>query len=486
MPRKYLLVASVILLVTVWFATGFHQGDEHFQILEFAIYKIGLVDGADLPWEFAERMRPALQPMLAYGAHRFLALFGDVDPFFLAGLLRFLSAALYLFVAVSLYNRYAPIFRTDQAKRWLALILLFSWCNVYAGVRFTSEWWSGAVFVLGFLAYPMSGLPEKRALPRVQSKDRGTVGALSAGILFGLSFEFRYQMALAVVGFGAWLLLATKPNWKHVAAMILGGLLMVAVGTSIDRWFYGEWVIAPWNYLAQNLIEGKAAGFGSKPWYGYVEYIFERGVPPLSLVYLAATGYFCWRYRKDPITWSFLAFFVAHSALARKDPRFLFPMLPFLAVAVAVSLRDLWRSYGDDHLATGWRKWVFGLLVFINIGLLASVTVRPMNEGTAFMNYIHDTYDEPVTLLADGEHIYSLSGLTVRFYQPERGIDIVQNENRDWPPCTTNICLYSERTTTPDPPPGARLVYTNEPFFYGYIDPFGLVSRHRWWYLYEL
>lgn len=485
LPRHYLYLAVVLLLVTVWNATGYHQGDEHFQILEFAAYKVGLISGTDLPWEFEEQMRPALQPLMAYSLYRIMVLFGPVDPFLMAGLLRLFSAGFFLLLSVLLYQRYGPAFPKESTRRWLAIFLLFTWCNVYAGVRFASEFWSGATFIIGMLLFPTPQVADTRALPLVQSEG-GAGHALAAGLFFGLSFELRYQMALAVVGFVAWLILVAKPKWRDVALMVMGGIALLGVGTIIDRWFYGDWVIAPWNYLAQNLIAGKAAEYGTKPWYGYIEYVFERGIPPLSLVYLAAIGYFCWRYRKDPITWSFLVFFVVHSLLSRKDIRFLFPLLPFLPIALVVLLRDLKLRFGDDLFRRGWPKWVFGLFATMSIVLLISVSLRTMNAAQPVMRYVYQNYSGPLTLFADGKHMYNHSALVVRFYQPEGGVKIIHAEDRNWPECTASTCLYSEETRSPNPPPGARLVYTTAPTFLGDFDPFGLVSQQRFWYLYEL
>ncbi len=504
MPSKYLYLSAIVLLCTVWNAIGFHQGDEHFQILEFAIHRAG-VEGAELAWEYHEQMRPGLQPYLAYCLYRVLGLFGEVDPFFMAGLLRFFSAALFLGVAVTVYNRYRSAFPGKSALRWFALLLLFSWCNVYAGVRFASESWSGACFAFGLLLYPLPELgdPEMKSSVITRSlfwrgrRCGGGAGhtpprnlmskAFLAGGLFGLSFEFRYQLAIAVVGFILWLLIATKVNWKHLAATVAGGLLAVGIGTLTDAWLYDEWVFAPWKYLEQNLIQGKAATFGTKPWYGYVEYIFERGVPPLSLVYLAAIGYFCYRYRWDPVTWSFLLFFVVHSILSRKDIRFLFPMLPFLPLAVAVLYRDLRLRYGKDFLRRGWRRMAFRTLIVISCVLLAWVMIRPMNSNLPATRFVYNNYQEPVTLLANGKSIYNHSGLVHRFYRRE-GLTIV-NSGDGQPlarPCPTATCLYSVETNDPNPPEGAKLVYTRAPFFLNSFDAWGLLRNPRYWYVYEV
>ena len=494
MPKKYLAAAVLILLIAAWRTVGYHQGDEHFQILEFAGYKLGWVAAEQLPWEFHERMRPALQPLIAYWLTRAVGWFGPPDPFFIAFVLRLLSAGLFLGVMVALYRRYAPSFPAGPALRWFALLSLFTWCCVYSGVRFSSENWSGAFFALGFLVYPRRPAAGQLALARVRGVGEGSQ-ALLAGVLFGLSFECRYQLALAVVGFVTWLLFATKVNYKFLALLFLGGLLSVGLGTVADRWLYGDWVFAPWNYLAQNLLEGKAAGFGSEPFYAYVPFILVRGIPPLSVVYLAAIGYFCYRYRSSPLTWSFAAFFVVHCLLARKDIRFLFPLLPFLPLVVAVAYRDLLDRFGADYLRTGWRKRVAKLLIVVNCALLVGVAVRPLGSHLAVMRYVYDHYEGPITLLADGRHFYNHSDLVIDWYQSRAGVRIVPLAQRGTQDCGgSQTCLYSIYTKTPSVvfSRDMRLVYTTNPApsivsgTRGAPNSFSEVLGIRYWYLFEV
>ena len=305
-------------------------------------------------------------------------------------------------------------------------------------------------------------------------------------MLFGLSFEFRYQLALAVVGFLTWVLVTRKLNYKHLGLLIIGGLIAVGIGTVADRWLYGEWVFAPWNYLYQNLVAGKAAGYGSEPFYAYLPFIFLRGIPPLSILYLAAIGYFCYRYRWDPVTWAFLLFFVVHSLLARKDVRFLFPFLPYLPLVIAIGLRDLESRVGIDYLRRGWRKWLSQLLVIVNCALLIGVMLRPLGSHLSVMHYIYQHYAGPITLLADGRHVYNHSDLVIDWYQPRAGVTILSDEEAKRASCATAVCLYSEYTRSePHPPPGMRLVYTTAPGFLDTFDAWGLLRQPRYWYLYE-
>ncbi|MEO0734882.1 MAG: hypothetical protein AAFZ52_18740, partial [Bacteroidota bacterium] len=154
MRKKHLIIAALILACACWNAVGFHQGDEHFQILEFAAYQAGLVDATDLPWEYGERMRPALQPGLTYLLYQAFGIFGEVHPYWFAFFLRLLSAGLFLWVAVLLYRRYTLALPQDL-WRWFALLLLFHWCTVYVGIRFSNENWSGGTWATPLKCCPI-------------------------------------------------------------------------------------------------------------------------------------------------------------------------------------------------------------------------------------------------------------------------------------------------------------------------------------------
>jgi len=486
MPVKYLIVAAVLLTLCCWNALGFLQGDEHFQILEFAAHKQGNVDAEDLPWEFEERMRPATQPAIAWVFYGLFDVFGGAHPYWLAFFLRLLSAGFFVGVAVLLFRRYSPQLPSDRLIKWFALILLFNWASIYSGIRFSGENWSGMALAAGFLLYPMAGEKSAEHYFTPGKSATSSAPAFYAGLLFGISFLFRYQMALAVVGFGAWLLFMEREKWQRIGLLILGGLTAVAIGTVLDHWLYGEWVIAPWHYLEQNLVAGKAADFGTLPWYGYFQKIFERGVPPLSLIYLGASLWFLWRYRRDPISWTIFPFFVVHCLLSRKDVRFMYPLLPFLPVMIIAAARGLREAYGATFFECRWIRRAVGLCALINVLLLASVAFRPATTEVLVNRYIYNHYKEPVTLFADGKHAFSYANLIIRFYQRPDGVRIINGEREEWPACQTAHCLYSEQTKTPNPPPGAIQVYSNRPTWAEAFNFGGWLDGMSWWYIYEL
>ncbi len=474
MNRGVWLAAALLSALAAWRSEGFHQADEHFQILEFAAYKLGMAQPGDLAWEFHERMRPALQPALAYGVYRMVGFGARADPFLVALLLRLLSAAFTLLIARALYRRYRDALRPPYV-RLLLFALLFHWIALYQGVRFSSENWSGLTFIAGMLLYPISGDADRyRFLPP------GGSSAWGAGVLFGVSFLFRYQMALAVGGFGLWLLFVHREHFSRLAAVIGGGLLVLLVCYPLSYWLYGAWTSPAWNYLASNLIEGKAATYGTRPWYAYLELVFLRGIPPLGLIYVLSFFAFAWRFRRDPLTWAGIAFVLAHSLLARKDVRFLFPLIPLLPVYAAGMLVWMRERYGDFWQHRGWRM-VGWLCVITNAFLLLSVLVRPAAMEIAPSRFVYYHYPEGVELSGPHPQLITAEGTTSRFYHRSATrigpATTVQN-----PPLPK---LWIERTReSPAPPAGAVLLYTDRP---DWLEPLNLghwIDRQKWWYIY--
>lgn len=484
MKPKHLYLALAVLLVSCWNSVGFHQSDEHWQILEFASYKLGNTPLENLAWEFGEQMRPALQPFMVYLSYRAFSVFGEVNPHWFTFFLRLVSAAMFLLIVFQLFRRYAPVF-SPELKRLLGLFLLFHWVSVYVGIRFSGENWSGMLTVLGFLVYPIPATTSgKQQL--TPTKNGPAWWCFAAGLLFGASFLLRYQMAVGVLGFGAWLLFVGKERWSRLALVILGGVVMLGIGAVLDYWMYGEWVNAPWNYLRINVFEGVAATYGSRPWWGYLELIFLRGIPPLGLVYLVAIGYFCWRFRRDPLSWLTIAFIIVHSILSRKDIRFLFPLATVLPIALLVLYNAVLDRYGKDAFTrTGWWKRGYYLLLFVNFGILAAVMVRPVASELHPFEYVYDNYPEGVTIYSDRRLLYVFGGLTTDFYKRPNTALI---EGR--PPTTgcpgPTPCLYSAHTHDPQPPAGAKLVYTNRSNWVQALNFGGWQDGMKWWYVYEL
>jgi len=311
--RHWLIAASLaVLALQSWHSQGYYEQDEYFQTIEFASYKLGTTPAADLAWEFPARIRPFLQPAIDLVAMRGLRAAGLSSPGAALFTLRLLSGLASLLALLLLWRALAPRLEDDRGRTWLLAALLFTWYVPFIAVRTSSESLSGSLLAAALAAFLLL-------------ESRPALAGLVSGALLGLSFDVRYQIALAAVGFGAWLLFVRRPGIGAVAVLVFGFALTAGLGLVLDRWGYGQWTFTPWNYLRVNLLEGKAASMGVEPFWFYPADLVALQAP-LSTVLLVAAAVFCVKAPRHPITWITAFFVVGHSLLVHKGSRFLFPM----------------------------------------------------------------------------------------------------------------------------------------------------------------
>jgi phosphatidylinositol glycan class B len=115
--------------------------------------------------------------------------------------------------------------------------------------------------------------------------------------------------------------------------------LACALNIVLDNWLYGAWVNTPYNYFHANLVEGKAAMFGTQPWWFYFTQMLAVLVPPFSLVLVGLLGAGMWLCRRNVLVWAVLPFVIGHTVLGHKEVRFLIPityaLVPLLVFAAA-------------------------------------------------------------------------------------------------------------------------------------------------------
>lgn len=318
-------------LLGVFYNVGYFHPDEHFQILEFAAYLSGIVPSETLPWEFHHSMRPSFQPLIAYFVHQFsILVLGEHNPVIWTFLLRFLSAIFSIgvtFLFVKTFEKEFP----DNLKKWFWLLSFFTWFTVFLHVRFNSEAWSENFWLLGVIYLWNS----KNQFSKY----------FWAGIFLGLAFVCRYQLAFAILGILAWVLIFHQQKGKTFLALALGGGLIFILSTALDFWFYGKFVIAPYNYFYQNLILKKVSEFGREPWYYFFYELYRTKTFILNFIYLLAFIYFIIKNPKHLFVWTILPFIGIHLFISHKEFRFLFPIfgfLPFIFIKFWENINHHW------------------------------------------------------------------------------------------------------------------------------------------------
>ncbi len=406
LPYRYIYFSGLILFIlAAYFSEGYFHPDEHFQILEFCNYKLGLSSAIDLPWEFNEKIRPALQPLLAVGVIRFLMMIHIDNPFIWALILRVLTALFSWFVISKMTLYLAKDFTNEVAKILLVLLSFFLWFMPVISVRYSSENYGGLTFLLAIysLFVGLDSVGKKKIFQFI-----------FAGLLFGFSFFFRFQMGFAIAGMGMWLLWVKKINWWSLTILILSGTTAMLISTIADFVFYGTWTCTPLNYLIVNIIEHKAAHWGVHPWWHYFTMFINGVFPPVSIVLLILFLIGLYQKPKHILTWCILPFIIGHMLVGHKEMRFMFPAA-FMFIFLV--------SQGIDYFISKKKyqrgiRIMFLICLLINIPLLIITSVIPARDSVCYFKFLYQNFSEhTIELLSTGSTVYETVGLEVNFYR---------------------------------------------------------------------
>ncbi len=110
--------------------------------------------------------------------------------------------------------------------------------------------------------------------------------AALAGLLLSLSACLRIANGPLVLIAPLWLLLTGR--FRALLALVLAALLPVLLFGLVDKLTWGEFAHSYVAYIRFNFIEGKAANFGTAPWWQYGESLWRRSLVAGPLLLLVA------------------------------------------------------------------------------------------------------------------------------------------------------------------------------------------------------
>jgi phosphatidylinositol glycan class B len=466
----YKLVAVLAFLIAAVFSVGYHHFDEHFQIIEFAAFKLGKNSIDAMPWEYHQRIRPTLQPAMLVGFQRFLSWFTVKDPFVIATLLRLISGTFAFYLTNLMYRSYKKSISDPVILKWFLILTYTLWFSFYIGVRFSSENWSALTFMLAFCLYL---LKEERSL-----RDY-----LLIGVLFGFSFIFRFQAALMIIGFSLWMLIIAKEKFKKLLMIILGFTLIFFLGVLVDRWFYGEWTLSSYNYIAE-FVGDQVSRFGDRPWYWYFTKVFESTVPPISLLILLSYLILVFLRPKSAVVWVTLPFILVHILIGHKELRFLFPLYLFVPIIIVKGMISVQKLFTLKLSSNTAMRWVMKLVFVVNFILLIVVIFKPADNQIGLYQTIYRNYHKPITLYYLDRNPYHRV-LPINYYKRNQLAIYQVNDIEEIPRDTTTKLVVLEHRLKKDQLKNARLVYSSFPQWLLEYNFNNWQDRTSAWYVYE-
>ena len=472
--RNIYILSGIVLFLASCFSVGYHHFDEHFQILEFAGSKIGLTTSENLPWEYHNQMRSALQPMLVIGLYRLFDLIDFANPFYITFFLRILSATLAFLSFFLMYKAHKNSITDSTLQKWFLILSFLLWFGIYNSVRFSSENWSGIFFILGYSSYFLI-------------KKQQNLFYLGIGLLFGFSFLFRYQAGFLILGFLSWLAFIRKENRTKILFVVLGVLSIIGVGILIDKIFYEEWTLTTWNYLEQVIAGSKEPKFKEYPWWWYFQGVFIKAIPPLSLLYILSVV-LIFRYKfKEPIVWTISFFLVLHFLIGHKEIRFLFPLIGFLPIIIIQGFQIIKNRFNENFILNRGVKVFMKLFFIINFIMLTIVMLKPADSQITIYNKIYTDYQTPTTLYYISAnpyyrildiHFYKRPNLTIKKVDTINDIPLSSNEK--------SLIVLTQKDKSIEISSESKLIYTSHPDWMQAFNFTDWMSRTALWKVYEL
>lgn len=471
-------------LLAAFFSVGYHQCDELFQVYEFAGYKLGINTAEELPWEFSERMRSGIQPLIVYAFTKVFHALSIHHPFTISFFLRLLQSLLSFMAMLLFLGRMEKELRSPGLQLWLWGASLLTWCLPYFHARFSAENFSATLFMLG-LALILGGL--SRSQPdRAGETWKRYPAFLNAGLLFGISFVCRFQMSFMIAGLFTWLVFVEKERIRFLVVLIMGILGALALCALADKWLYGSWTLSWWNYLDLNLFQDKASQFGREPFYYYVGEALLQLIPPFSLIIVAGIVAFWIKFKTHVLTWITLPFILLHFFVAHKELRFLFPVLNFLPAMLILYAQSL-EGANNKVLSVIRHKGFIRFALVVNAVALLAFTFKPADDTSMALKKIYDLVegDRPV-LLYEAHNPYNNGASLHYFRNPSivtANVDsLVYIE-------LGQLYYYSEKFNEGERITKANLnfvkVYSNFPSWFAYLNFNGWLDRATVFSLYK-
>jgi phosphatidylinositol glycan class B len=398
-----------VTLVTAWTSVTFFHPDEHYQTIEFVGLKLGFTPQHELPWEYRVQVRPWLQPALYYLLLKPLTSLGLSDRFLLSFVLRLCSGVLSFCSLLALVRSSTSWFESEEARRLRLRWLTLAGCVPYLAVRTSSENASASFFLLALALLIRDLHPEQPTATRLSA-----TRALGGGVLLGLAFEARFQVAFMIVGLGLWLLSVGRIGLRSVLLVAAGLLATLVCALFVDRWGYGDWVFPPWSYARVNLLEGRAAEYGTKWFFAYLHITLANIFAPLIVLTIVGLT-LCWMRRpRHVITWVTLPFVLGHSLIGHKEERFLFPVLLLGLVGAALGYEARPSAADARHVARA-AAWlaarfhafrgtrVYAALSVWNACGMLLLALYPLGwrPHLVFAQWVHDRVEGPAHFVAD-------------------------------------------------------------------------------------
>lgn len=453
-----LLLIALLLRVVVAQSPNLVHPDEIYQTLEPAhhlAYGYGVVT-----WEWREGIRSWVFPAFLAGVMRATSWTGSQSSGYLQGVTLVLSLISLTTVwfsyawAKRMGGMEAAIIAAGCCATWYALI-------DFGGRAFTEVLATHLLLPGLYMGVYAEKIPERQRM-------------FWAGLLCGLALSLRIQLAPAIAFALLWFCGA---QWRKRVAPLGAGFILPIAAFGVVDWLTWSYPFQSFvRYFWVNVMEGRSRIYGVEPWYWYLPFLLRTFGP---LLFFALVGA-----RRSPfLGWIAFILLASHSALAHKEPRFLYPMIPIVLTLSALGIAEIVSEFTSrmQWISSAWATIALGLLVcalasyFLaprfpywakNSGAIVAFDRLSRDSGLCGLGiysfpwfyspgYTHLHRNVPIVLVSDASELRSDAAAVNALIAPAEASGLPPAFTRM--ECWNGICTYRRAGVCAAPPSGSEL-----------------------------
>lgn len=307
---------------------------------------------------------------------------------------------------LGIYGTYLYV-RSFQQKTFAALAVYMA--ALFPLMPFVGTRAFGEAVAMSLVAFGIGAMEGNR-----REGKNSSVSWLVGFMALALATSFRYHAGLIFLTYG--LILLIKKEWRAVIAGFVAGIATLAGQALIDILSGKEAFATLLIYLGEN--EGGGAKYGVSPWYNPWLFVLGITLAPFSFVFYRSLKNL-WR-EHWPVIVPFLVFVAAHSLVAHKEERFLYPILGLEIWLIAY----LW----GENAANEWARKIYAP-VFLFITALALPIVCFLNTQEGEIEppaFVQSRYGEVVYL--DHQSLFGKSRFQFYFLRPPSELKEIPRE----------------------------------------------------------
>ncbi len=345
--------ASVLLFVSLgllmaYFSTGVLHPDEHYQVLEFSRWLMGLPFSE--PWEATQKLRHPLLPYIMMLWIKPMLALGINNPETIALGLRFFSFLINASIQWYCITKFAKkLFNHTQDQQRFTLYFILLPFFYLLWVRTSSENFSATSLLLSLTLMITSLDPRLHGDDNQRFKER--IVFLLAGFFTFLCFSFRFAVATAWPAHFYILIQEAKlRRWHTWLWFSLGMLLGLLLFFVMEYRLYGVYFASPLAYLKFNVLSGAAGETFGHDWgLDFIKFLLFFLFPFNFLIFKKLLNKDTFTtFTQGPVFQILFPLFLAcyfltliHFKVGHKEMRFLFPIIPCLYILLGYGVLKL-------------------------------------------------------------------------------------------------------------------------------------------------